>query len=208
MKRSILFGTAVAAAMALTSVSTADVIFNNFGAGDSYQTNIGWTLSDGAPIGTDNDQGDAFTVTGGNFFLDQIDVAIGLVVGTNRIFLDLYDDAGGQPGSVLESAIIDGQMGQFGQNNLPIVALFSGNTLLADGVQYWVIASTDTDTWAAWNLNSTGDTRPHAFRADMGPWTISENTRGAFRVIGSLPAPGVLALFGLAGLGARRRRRT
>ncbi len=106
MKRSILFGTAIATAMALTSVSTADVIFNNFGAGDSYQTNIGWTLSDGAPIGVDNDQGDAFTVTGGNFFLDQIDVAIGLVVGTNRIFLDLYDDAAGEPGSVLEMSVI------------------------------------------------------------------------------------------------------
>ena len=108
MKRSILFGTALVAAMALTSVSAADVIFNNFGAGDTYVVGTGWTLSDGAPLGVDNDQGDAFTVSGGNFFLDQIDVAIGLVTGINRIFLDLYDDAGGQPGSVLESAVIDG----------------------------------------------------------------------------------------------------
>ncbi len=207
MKRSIMFGTAIAAAMALTSVSTADVIFNNFGAGDTYQIGTGWTLSDGAPIGVDNDQGDAFTVSGGNFFLDQIDVAIGLVTGTNRIFLDLYDDAGGQPGSVLESAVIDGQMGQFGQNNPPIVAVFSGTTLLADGVQYWVIASTDSNTWAAWNWNSIGDVGPHAFRQNMGAWATGNNTRGAFRVIGTLPAPGALALFGLAGLGARRRRR-
>ena len=207
MKRSILFGTAVAAAMALTSVSTADVIFNNFGEGDTYQTGTGWTLSDGAPLGNDTDQGDAFTVVGGSYFLDQIDVAIGLVTGINRIFLDLYDDAGGQPGSVLDSAVIDGQMGQFGGANAPIVALFSGGTLLVEGVQYWVIASTDVDTWAAWNLNSTNDIGPHAIRQNMGAWGISDNTRGAFRVIGTLPAPGALALFGLAGLGARRRRR-
>ena len=198
-----------AIALSLTSASLGDVLFDNFGFGDTYQTGTGWTLSEGAPVNTDWDQGDAFTIGGGDFFLDSIELAIGLVVGQNRIFIDVYTTVGGLPGGIIDSAVIDGQMGQFGNANPPIVALFSGSVTLFDGEQYFVIASTDSNTWAAWNLNNVGDVGPHAQRQNLGAWSVSNNTRGAFRVNGTLvPAPGVLALLGVAGLVARRRRRT
>ena len=207
MKRFALIAASVMA-MSFTSSSLGAVIFNNFGAGNSYNISSGWTLSEGAPINIDWDQGDGFTVNGGDYFLDRIDLAIGLVVGQNRIFIDVYTTVGGLPGVVIDSAVIEGQMGTFGQDNPPIVALFDGSTILQNGQQYFVIASTDTDTWAAWNLNSIGDMGPHAFRQNLGDWSVSNNTRGAFRVKGTLvPAPGVLALLGMAGLVARRRRR-
>ena len=208
MKRGTLISV-IAIALSLTSASLGDVLFNNFGAGDTYQTGVGWTLSEGAPINVDNDQGDAFIINGGDFFLDSIELAIGLVVGQNRIFIDVYTTIGGLPGGIIDSAVIENQMGQFGNANPPIVALFSGLTTLFDGEQYFVIASTDTDTWAAWNWNNVGDVGPHAARVDLGNWGVSNTTRGAFRVNGTLvPAPGVLALLGVASLVTRRRRRT
>lgn len=209
MKKGTLISVS-AIALSLTTASLGDVLFDNFGFGDTYQTNIGWTLSEGAPINVDHDQGDAFIINGGDFFLDSIELAIGLVVGQNRIFIDVYLSVGGLPDVLpIDSAVIDGQMGGFGGANLPIVALFSGSVTLFDGEQYFVIASTDTDTWAAWNWNNVGDVGPHAARVDLGNWGVSNTTRGAFRVNGELvPAPGVLVLLGVAGLAARRRRRT
>lgn len=198
-----------AIALSLTTASLGDVLFDNFGFGDSYDTRAGYTLSEGAPINFDWDHGDAFTVGGGAFFLDSIDLAIGLLVGQNRIFVDVYTTVGGLPGVVIDAAVVDGQMGPFGNANPPIVALFAGSTILQDGEQYFIIASTDSDSLAAWNWNILGDIGPHAFRQDLGDWSVSNDTRGAFRVNGTLvPAPGVLALLGVAGLAARRRRRT
>ncbi len=198
-----------AIALSLTTASLGDVLFDNFGFGDSYDTRAGYTLSEGAPINFDWDHGDAFTIGSGDFFLDSIDLAIGLLVGQNRVFVDVYTTVGGLPGVVIDSAVVDGQMGPFGNANPPIVALFAGSTILQDGEQYFVIASTDRDSLAAWNWNILGDIGPHAFRQDLGDWSVNNDTRGAFRVNGTLvPAPGVLALLGVAGLAARRRRRT
>ena len=204
--RGLMFGSAVLS-LAIAATASADVLFNNFGAGDSYNTGSGWTISDGSPINTDWDQGDAFTVSGGNYFLDSIEAAIGLVLGQNRVFIDIYDDAGGQPGSVLESVTIEDQMGPFGSFNAPIVGNFSGSTLLMDGMTYWAIASSDSNSWLAWNQNDQGDIGPHASSPDGAPWNVGPNTRGAFRINGTLPAPGALALLGLAGLAGTRRRR-
>lgn len=207
MKRHTLI-TAGALALSLTSASMGDVIFNNFGPGNSYDISTGWTLSDGAPVNVDWDQGDAFTVSGGNYFLDHIDLAISLVAGQNRIFIDVYTSIGGLPGVLIDSAVIEDQMGTFGDDNPLIVALFDGSTVLNDGEQYFVTASTDSNSWAAWNLNSVGDVGLHTFRKNLGDWAAGDNVRGAFRVKGTLvPAPGVLALLGVAGLAARRRRR-
>ncbi len=214
MRMGTMFG--AVAALAMTTAASADVVFNNFGPGDTYTTGQGWTISDGAPINTDNDQGDAFTVTGGNFLLTSIEIALGYVTGTNRAFISLYNDDDGMPGAILETATVE-NMGPFGNQNDPEVALFTGTTALLEGEQYWVIASSDNNSWLAWNLNSIGDTGPHAFRANGGPWNISDGapfegppgaagTRGAFRVNG-VPGPGAIALLGLAGLCGRRRRR-
>ncbi|MCH8151522.1 MAG: hypothetical protein IH830_04010 [Planctomycetes bacterium] len=100
-------------------------------------------------------------------------------------------------------------MGTFGQDNPPIVALFGGSTVLQDGQQYFVTASIN-DGSAAWNWNNQLDFSPHVQRVDLGDWTLIEDfLSGAFRVNGTLvPVPGVLALLGVAGLAARRRRRT
>jgi hypothetical protein len=87
------------------------------------------------------------------------------------------------------------------------VAAFSGETVLEEGLQYWVTAATAGESWAAWHLNSIDDLGPHAVRRDGEPWEVATNTRGAFRVTGqAIPGPGALALLAAAACGARRRR--
>lgn len=107
MKRCTLIAVS-AFALSLTSASLGDVIFNNFGPGDSYITSTGWAFyeRDGAPFDFDVDQGMGFTVGGGDFFLDSIDMAIGLSSGQNIVFIDVYTTVGGLPGVVIDSAVI------------------------------------------------------------------------------------------------------
>lgn len=183
------------------------VLYNNFGAGDSYNTGSGWTISQGNPVNQDWDQGFHFTVLGGDFLLTQLDFAMGFVTGTNSITMTLYDSVGGLPGAALESVVVGG-FGGFGNNNPPAAAVFSGSTVLQDGEEYHFIASSANNAWLAWNLNSTGATG-RVYRLDLGPWTRDDSAAAAAaRVWGEVvPAPGVLALLGLSGLVARRRRR-
>ena len=181
MKRLMMAGLC-AAALAVLAVpaARADVLYDNFGPGDSYQTGIGWTI--GAPGGGDFwEQGDPFDVSG-TYTLSQVTAAGGWVVGPNKYVLFLMDDAGGQPGNVIEEYDFS-DIGQFGGNNPTLVGVSYLNPELDDGNTYWLIASCDPAAWCAWNWNNTGDAGLHAWRTNGGPWsTGGGNTRGAYRV--------------------------
>ena len=193
-------------ALTISAAASAEVLFDNFGPGDTYQYGYGMTLSDGSPVGTDYDQGSGFDIVGGNYYLDSIEAAIGFVTGQNIMNLTLYDDAGGVPGTPLEHVQVVGMMGNFGSVNPPVRFDFSGTTLLLEGALYWAIASTEDNSWSAWCFNDQGDVGPNAFRQDMGAWSSSVGDRAAFRVLGTIPGPGALALLALGGLVSRRRR--
>ena len=161
----------------------ATVIYDNFGPGNSYQTNIGWTVSEvGSTVGRNIDVGCMFTVSGANYSLDTIEVAAGLVRGANELEVWLMDDNGGEPGSVLETITVSGQMGSLGNANPPVVANSNG-TPLNDGETYWVVLSVpDTTTHAAWNKNNTNDVGFFVTRTNLGPWNAFNAERGAFRI--------------------------
>jgi hypothetical protein len=194
-----------------TQAARADVIFNNFGSGDSYLTDIGWTI--GRPPGqVFFEQADSFTVHGTDFNLSGITAAAGNVLGPNVYSVGVYTDAGNMPGSLLEMFNFS-NLGQFGLNNPPLVGNSSLQPLLQDGHTYWLVYSTSDTTWAAANLNSTNDIGGHVFRTNGGAWGFSSDIHGAFRVEGDpVPEPGTLVLLGMGALGlvgyGYRRRTT
>lgn len=194
----------------------AVVIYDNFGLGDTYDQNAGATLSTGLPLGVDWDQGSAFALesVGMDYYLDTIDVAVGLVTGSNELDLWLMTDSAGEPGSIIESFHFSDEMGSFGDLNPPLTANSLLNPLLEVGEQYWLIASVPgPNTWAAWNYNSTGDVGLRAYRSDLGTWGVDEVTTNAFRVTGtSVPVSEPASIFllgsGLIGLAVFSRKRS
>lgn len=213
--RGIVVAACVATAGGLSALpAAADVIFDNLGPKNLYDPNVGWSVANAGPFGVNLDQAAAFT-PGGSYFLDSIEIAIGHLGGPNVLFVDVYDDADGAPGSPLASVTLEEEMGPFGGDlEPPVVAAFAGDLVLHAGQQYWLVLSGDdtTDSWLAWNYNVQGDVGLRAWREDLGPWNLDEgdpnNPRGAFRVNGTLvPGPGAIAPWlGAWAIGRRRRR--
>ncbi len=183
MRRNLLM---VVLSAGIATGASAQVVFDNFDAGDTYNTSSGWTVSGiYSVVATDWDAANGFisSISGP---IDTIDLAIGHVTGSNEFTLALYDDAGGQPGSLLwMSAPIVGQMGSFGSANPPVTVNVGGAVSINAGQLYWVVASSADDAWLAWNLNSIGDLGPHRSSNDGGQtWAFGgdNDERGAFRV--------------------------
>jgi hypothetical protein len=181
----------------------AEVIFSNFGPGDSYDLNHGATI--GLAGGTYIDTAVTFTPIGNSFTLDRIELAVGLAnpagqgFGPNLLDVALTTSVGGFPGSVLEMFHFVDAMGPFTSWNAPLIADSALHPLLSEGTQYWLVASApDPGTTAAWNWNTTGDLGAHAQRVNGGSWFFVTPSRGAFRVSGTaVPEPSTFPLLSL-----------
>lgn len=195
----------------------ADVVFSNFGPGNTYLGNTGWTVVNISALGGHIEESVSFTVPIGEALrLDMVEIAIGHLFGPNLLDARLHADSGGTgPGAVLEMITVVDQMlpmpTEPNVNNPLVVLGFSGASVLQPGGQYWISVSTATTekSWAAWNENITGDQGLRAYRVDGSAWNLhAGNPRGAFRVHASpVPGPaGVMAL-GVAGSVAARERR-
>ncbi len=171
----------------VASVGISNVIFNNFGPGDTYYINSGLTVSTGQPINSDVDSATAFAPAGGDYILTKIELAVGLQAGPNELDVWLMSDDGGKPGGIIETFHFSGAMGPFGTFNPPLAADSVLKPILGEGMQYWLVASvTGPDAWAGWNFNSIGDNGTLAQRFNMGPWNVHTGRRPVCRISGML----------------------
>jgi hypothetical protein len=198
----------VLALLLLSSTAKADIIFNTFGPGDSYNTGVGWTL--GVP-GLYQDVGLAFTPAGNTYTLDRLVLALGWVTGTNAVDVSLMTAVGGLPGSVLETWHVT-NLPTFGAGGPPITMDSVLHPFLEEGTQYFVVSSVPLgeSTWAAWNWNIAGTIGPLAYRQNGGAWSAFTDVQTALRAEGSpVPEPSTLSLLslGVVSLLARRWRR-
>ena len=205
MKKVLLLGTL----LALASLAGADTLVDTM-PGDVYATGWGMTIMQDYS-NQDWSQGSGFVVEGGDYYLDSVSAAIGLVTGPNVMEVQLWDDVGGLPGSILESWTFTNQMGSFGNNNPPLVGVSTLSPVLYAGETYYVIAYAPTGPqWSAFNMNDFGYRLPRAVsQDDQASWSVSDGDAAAFRVEGTIvPEPGLISLGGLLlGAGALWLRR-
>jgi MYXO-CTERM domain-containing protein len=194
---------AVAATLFAGSVAHADVVYSNFGPADSYDPIIGHTIK-GTP---ELSNAAAFTPDQA-FMLDSVELALsfaGALGTTGDVEVVLFADAAGLPGAVIESlGTVDVLEGSAIYTVDPVadVELEAGTTYFLGARN----ASATTEAVWAWNL--TGDMGNYV-KAYIIPWQfVDSQPAAAYRVNGSVvPAPGAVALLGLAGVIGRRRRR-
>ncbi len=206
----------MAIALVVCAEAVAEPLFSTFELLDDYSTLGGWAI--GWPDGN-FDQGDRFSFPGTqSYSLASVELALALQEGANAVDVWLMTDAGGQPGTILESFSFIGVMKPFdGMLVPPLVGYSTSHPILEPDTYYWLIASApdDTATSAAWYFNSADMVGAHATRQLDGPWCLVDDTLGAFRINGTpyavhAPLPGAALLvaigIGTAGSALRRRR--
>lgn len=197
---------------ALATNSHADVVFNNFGAGDSFAG--GGRLVQGESVGTigNVDQAAAFTVGGTGAFLTGITLGIGVTAppntGTGPLDIILAADAAGSPGAALRTLSLNVNS----TGNQVVSVSDDGTQLLAANTTYWVIADGKTTFDGGWNFNNIGDVGLTAGRTNLGAWNLRPgDDRYVFRVEGrpAIPEPATIILVATAlfGLTSCRRQR-
>jgi hypothetical protein len=195
------------------------VIFSNFGPGMSFNPNSGLVVS-GSGDSSPQVVAQGFTSTG-NFNFSSAQLAFRRSTGSGPIQILLETDAGGMPGTIIESLNLNMAASPFAS----VVTVNSMlQPLLQSGVNYWLVAYAPADTFAAW-CDSVGDVSTadnfaiNHIPSPTGPWIsdLPGYIRSAFQINGevaSTPEPSALLLFGTsltaaaAALRKRRRLRT
>ena len=203
-RRWVFVAAALSLALGSASASAATVVFDNFGAEDTYNPYSSSPLSGKHSTIGEYEYGWAFTPSASGF-LSDVWAAAGLVNGENNVTFTLQASVGGVPGDVLWSNQWLNAMGPLGNMNPPLH--WSGNgPLLEAGAEYYLVGSGGDTTWAGWNANSIGAQGVWVVRQGGGDWIVAPpGTQDTFRIAVNVPEPAALVLLGAALLVLRRR---
>jgi hypothetical protein len=200
----------IAAGLFCTSaMMRADVIYNTFGPGNSYDNVAGYDIG-GSP-GVNQAYAIPFvptetaTVTGATLAL--------ALEGNTQMILSLASSTNGAPGSILNTFT---QVGTPSQQPQLIDFSCTGCEVLTAGETYFLVATQSIGSNSAWFFANSG-TETVYFNANgtaFGPWTAVEGNLPAFDVEGTpsisqVPEPSALLLmatgFGMLAVGIRLR---
>ena len=203
-----------------------DVIFNNFGDGDTF---VGWAAN--TVVWKSSPQSATFHaeqfVVGNEHSLgytpDKVVVAIAKMAAIHTFNLSICLDNNGKPGGVAYVVSSNSASWPSSPEKTEIDITGPKTIPLLPGRKYWLVASLTADTEVTYNwyfnngimMGTMGD---HAVKSyaggSWGDWQVSSTPMiGVFRIEGTVivPEPSTCMLFGLCsmigGLGAWRRRR-
>jgi len=151
-------------------------IYDNLGTGSNgYNCCEGYNVTGKTSVvGVQTWTATAFTPASA-VTLTKIQVAIEWVTGTNEAIVSLVKDKGGVPAAkALHTWHFKNLHNAGSCCDLSSAKLKTGIPLVK-GKQYWIVAKCPSDTWAAWNLNSTGVLGTFAQQNDGGSWTVFTN---------------------------------
>lgn len=208
MKKVVLSLVALVAVSLIAMPAMADTAYNNLGNPPSYNCCSGWTVGgSSSPVGLVEDAEQFTSMATGS--VNQIDVAVGWVLGTNSITVQLWTSVGDLPGTMLGSGTV---------GNLPVfgtccaVDTVTGNLgSVVAGQQYFVVVLAANDEWAAWNL-SNSDVGLLLQNSGSGWNQFFGEQEGGYDVLTGgvgTPEPGTFVMLGsgvLALAGAFRRK--
>ena len=174
----------------------AGVIDGNLTAGGGYDT------MNGHPFGgsySETDLAVPFTPKGSDFRLETVVVAVSKFASTaeNRFAVHVCQDAGGKPGTIMETAVVRATVSWPGSL---VSATFAGTTLLIRDTLYWLrLDDSHSPPFFSggpfsWMYNSTADFRVMMKSTDGGTgWTnvLGGHACSAFRVEGTAVPPPV-----------------
>ncbi|MBS1707933.1 MAG: PEP-CTERM sorting domain-containing protein [Armatimonadetes bacterium] len=194
---------AAGAALIACQSAFAGIAYDNFGPGDTYNTNVGYTANNSFQSAcqfTSADSGRLLSVTVGWSIFD----------GPNSGVVTLYNDNSNQVGSFITSWGFTNQGGPFPGQNTPVTLTnaFPSITLTA-GQKYWVeVAPGNSATYGIWNFNNTGAGGLRAKSQDGGAtYTYDNNFATGSMRIETVPEPASMVVLGLGALALRRRRK-
>jgi PEP-CTERM motif len=207
----------IALFIATVSRTHADVVYDAFGPGNTYDTSAGQSVT-GPTSGFPNQMTQALRFNTGSFSgtLSSIQIPLqsfSFGPTASNMTVSLFSNTGSQPNSIIESlsTITVPQ-----NSNQVYTSNASGSTVLTASTDYWIVVGGLTDTWGGWQNRSVGIFNGSmASQTNGGAWgNFSTGRVMAARVNGvnAAPEPGSLALLSLGALGSlgiaiRRRRK-
>lgn len=206
-----LMMTVVALTLSAGSAASGAVAYDNFGPGDSYDTGYAHYIVQATTTdfgGISLRHGQQFT-SGATGDADTFKFVMGLYEGTPSVTLRLYTDSGSD---TIGTQIGTGFTGAFTSDAITVFDISAAGWSLTSGEKYWVTAQAAVNSVITWNGNNIND-NSGATDAALGSNATSHNYSpaggpplGVF-AIEVVPAPASVALLGLGGLMAVRRRR-
>lgn len=127
--------------------------------GHGYVAKIGWTVSDGSPVGFEWSPANPFTSKKSGT-TKKVTVGLGYIQGTNATLIDLVKDCKNMPctnpdGVPKSKQLCHGtvkNMPTFGSTGTTVVS-FRCAAKLTKGTTYWVLMQAPANSWLAWNTS-------------------------------------------------------